>query len=146
MVNDYVSSIVSSEFKNSIIHNETDYSEFLTKLSLCDFCCAAFPFGNTNGTMDACLLGMPSFSVEGTHLGDQNDSIVIKLFDFPRELISFSKSEYKNKILRMVDDHNYRQEILNKCWKVDVEGILHMNNSDSYTGYADAIYKAFSDH
>lgn len=146
LIDDHIHSVMTTEFANCTVHEEADYPEFIKKLSSCDFSCAAFPFGNTNGAVDACLLGIPSFCLQGKHLSDQNDVAIIKLFKFPDELICLSVADYKNKVVRMIEDIKYRKKLTQKCWELDTRKILDMHNNNEDVTYAKAINRAYLIH
>ena len=144
IVNDSLHAILNLEFKYCCVHNAMHYSDFLRELSSCDFLCAAFPFGNTNGTVDACLIGIPSFALNGRHFSDQTDSLIIDFFKFPEELLCDNVDDYKNTVIRMVDDVDYRNLITKKCREIDTNEALQKQIGSKKV--ADALMSTFEDH
>ena len=56
----------------------TNYREFLETIATCDLSLAAFPFGNTNSTVDTSLLGLPTVALFGPEPPAQTDKRVIE--------------------------------------------------------------------
>ena len=81
-----------------------DYAHFLKELSKCDFALAAFPFGNTNSTVDTCLLGLPTVAHFGAEPPSQTDSLVLKMSGLAEWLICRSDEEYFRTALRLAND------------------------------------------
>jgi hypothetical protein len=71
---------------------------------------------------------------------------IIKLFKFPDELICLSVADYKNKVVRMIEDIKYRKKLTQKCWELDTRKILDMHNNNEDVTYAKAINRAYLIH
>ena len=89
---------------SAIVYPTSNYLEFMTNLSKCDFSLAAFPFGNTNSTVDACLLKIPVVAHFGVESPAQSDSLVMEKANYPLWLVNRDDEEYFATAKRLVDD------------------------------------------
>ncbi|MDA9871190.1 hypothetical protein N9D35_05330 [Gammaproteobacteria bacterium] len=91
---DGVSSKIKSILPNSIIYPAMNYVIFLGNLDRCNLALAAFPFGNTNSTVDVHLLGLPIVAHYGPEMPAQTDKLVLKSFGYSGRQINTSDREY----------------------------------------------------
>ena len=92
------------ELPNSTIFPATDYVTFIDNMSRCDFSLSAFPFGNTNGTVDACLLKIPVVAHFGDEMPAQTDRLVLRSAGYPECLDSNTDEEYFQKAKMLIDE------------------------------------------
>lgn len=95
-----------------------NYPKFLEELSKCDLALAAFPFGNTNSTVDTCLLGLPSVVHFGPEGPAQSDRLVLQTMGYPDWLICDSDEAYFETALRLINDPSLRQ-----TFKTDIDPV-----------------------
>ena len=74
------------------------------EIAKCDMALAAFPFGNTNSTVDTCLLGLPTVVHFGPESPAQTDSLVLKTAGLPSWLVCDNDEVYYTTALRMINE------------------------------------------
>ncbi|MDA9004284.1 hypothetical protein N9J28_00605 [bacterium] len=89
----------------AIVYSASSYIEFMMNLNKCDISLAAFPFGNTNSTVDACLLKMPVVAHFGPEIPAQSDKLVMSKANYPSWMISDNDEDYYRTAKRLVDEY-----------------------------------------
>jgi glycosyltransferase involved in cell wall biosynthesis len=93
------------------VHSQTDYPSYLQALAGCDLALASFPFGNTNSTVDAAMLGIPVVAFEGDEPLSLGDRRVLRDLDAPGWLLARNEQDYKDAALRLLNDDALRLQI-----------------------------------
>ena len=89
-----------------------DYVSFLTEMCQCDFALAAFPFGNTNSTVDTCMLGLPTVAHVGLEVPAQSDRMVLNAAGLPDWLVCDNDEDYFQTALRLINEPSARVEAM----------------------------------
>jgi hypothetical protein len=77
----------------------------MRKLSRCSICLAAFPFGNTNSTVDACILRIPVVAHFGPEIPAQSDKLVMSKAKYPSWMINDNDEDYYQTAKRLIDEY-----------------------------------------
>lgn len=93
------------ELPNCIIYPTANYLDFMRKLSRCSICLAAFPFGNTNSTVDACILRIPVVAHFGPEIPAQSDKLVMRKANYPSWMVSDNDEDYYRAAKRLIDEY-----------------------------------------
>jgi predicted O-linked N-acetylglucosamine transferase (SPINDLY family) len=109
---DGIESMIRAELSNAKIFPYLSYTALLQEIKNCDLVLAAFPFGNTNGTADACMLGVPTVAHFGPENPAQSDLLVLESNGYPKWLISDNDDDYFKVALRLVNDEKLRMSFL----------------------------------
>lgn len=88
------------------------YERFLTEMCRCDFALAAFPFGNTNSTVDTCMLGLPTVAHFGPEIAAQSDRMVLRAAGFPDWLVCDNDEDYFQAALRLINEPSARRDVM----------------------------------
>jgi predicted O-linked N-acetylglucosamine transferase (SPINDLY family) len=91
----------------------------LDDLNQCDFLISSFPFGNTNGNVDAFILGKPVIAMYGEEICSYTDVSFVTSFGLPEWLIPRSKQELVESALRMISSDEDRQAISKQILEQD---------------------------
>ena len=76
----------------------------LQNIAKCEFALAPFPFGNTNGTVDASLLHVPTVTLIGPEPASQTDARVLDMAGFSKSLVAETIEEYIAIAVRLLND------------------------------------------
>ena len=106
---DGLSAAIKTRLPSADVIPYVDYSRFLDEMAKCDLALAAFPFGNTNSTVDTSLLGLPTVVHCGTDSSGQTDSLVMRTAGLPEWLICQTDEEYYTTALSLINDPARRQ-------------------------------------
>lgn len=121
-----------------------NYAQFLSEIAKCDLALAAFPFGNTNSTVDTCLLGLPSVVHFGPEGPAQSDRLVLETMGYPDWLICDSDEAYFETALRLINNPSLRQ-----AFKTDIDPVASrariFNNEENARAnpFADLVKYAY---
>jgi len=89
----------------------TNYNNYIENLNRCDIFLSTFPFGATNGIIDAALQGLPVVNMTGGEVHASNDSDIVAKFKQPDWLTTKTTEEYIEAVLRLINDEDERVEI-----------------------------------
>lgn len=139
---------IRAQVPDATIEPYMDYEEFLTKMCRCDLALAAFPFGNTNSTVDTCLLGLPTVVHFGPESPAQTDRMVLKTAGFPDWLVAHSDEEYYEKALTLINDVNRRSQLTAGITREKVRARLYdLEECDRASDpFADMFWYAYNNH
>lgn len=124
-----------------------EYPRFISELSKCDISLAAFPFGNTNSTVDTCLMGLPTVAHYGPEPSSSGDYVVLDMAGFDESLVADNDEDYFAKALRLIKDvaerknatmGKSRDEIRQSLFEVDASGAKEI--------FSDVIWHVFRHH
>ena len=102
---------LKAELPQAEIMPYINYDQFLAEMCRCDLALAAFPFGNTNSTVDTCLLGLPTIAHFGPESPAQSDKLVLEAAGFPTSLVCKTDEEYFSTALELINDKEKRANI-----------------------------------
>ena len=111
---DGIKQLIKTHLPDAEVHGFLQYDSFLRVIHTCSLSLAAFPFGNTNSTVDSCLLGIPTVCHLGPEPPSQTDRTILARAGFPNELVCQSDEEYYQRALQIINDDTYRDQLLQK--------------------------------
>lgn len=91
-------------FPDAIVYSSMPYEQFLNKIAACHFCMSPFPFGNTNSTVDAILIGVPVVILKGYEIASYCDYMITETFKLSDILICETVDEYVRKAISLAKD------------------------------------------
>ena len=95
---------IQAKLPSAAVVPYVNYQRFLDEMAKCDMALAAFPFGNTNSTVDTCLLGLPTVVHFGPESPAQTDSLVLKTAGLPSWLVCDNDEAYYTTALRLINE------------------------------------------
>ena len=104
-----------------------NYNSFLSEVSKCDLALAAFPFGNTNSTVDTALLGIPTVAHFGPESPAQSDRQMLRSAGLADWLVCRSDEEYFETALELINNPSKRLDALNGLSREDIALRLYEN-------------------
>ena len=105
---------IKAQLPGANVEPYIDYDTFLRAMCKCDVALAAFPFGNTNSTVDTCLLGLPTVAHFGPESPAQSDKLVLTTAGFPEWLIAATDDEYFDKAFRLINEPTFRTRLMSE--------------------------------
>ena len=108
MLFDGLSAAIKTRLPSADVVPYVDYTQFLDEMAKCDLALAAFPFGNTNSTVDTSLLGLPTVVHCGDDSSGQTDPLVMRTAGLPEWLICRTDEEYFSTALSLINDPEKR--------------------------------------
>lgn len=124
-----------------------NYDTFLKELCKCDMALAAFPFGNTNSTVDTCLLGLPTVAFFGPEVPAQSDKQVLKSAGLADWLVCDNDEDYFRTALSLVNDPSRRVQAMSGQNRESARKKLISNAERSDTEpFGEVIFKLYRNH
>jgi hypothetical protein len=95
----------------SVVQPTKHYNDYIRDLNQCDIFLSTFPFGATNGIIDASIQGLPIVNLWGDEPHSSCDGIMSAAIGQPAWLTTKSVEEYVQAVVRLVDDPGLRVQI-----------------------------------
>jgi len=109
----YVRRLVESALprSNVLVYGGLSYSAYLKVINVMDMFVSPFPFGNTNGIVDAFTLGLPGVNLCGREVFEHIDSGLFERAGMPAWLTAHSIDEYVRAAVRLATRHDEREAL-----------------------------------
>lgn len=118
------------------------YEAFLDEMCKCDIALAAFPFGNTNCTVDTCLLGLPTVAHLGPEISAQTDAQVMKMAGMPEWLVCQTDKEYFDTALRLINEPELRASVMANTSRATIKArLVNDQNRIEVEPFGEVLYK-----
>lgn len=105
---DGIDAAIRAQLPSATVMPYMEYEEFLSAICKCDMALASFPFGNTNSTVDACLLGLPTVAHFGPESPAQTDALVLQTVGLADWLVTGNDEDYFQVALKLVNNESER--------------------------------------
>jgi hypothetical protein len=128
---DGLEAAIRSQLPTATVVPYRNYDEFLKIMCSCDFALAAFPFGNTNSTVDTCLLGLPTVAHYGPECPAQSDALVLRTAGLADWLICESDEAYFQMALRLANEPDLRVQAMAGQSRVTIRERLFNKSRES---------------
>lgn len=89
----------------------TDYNTYVRNINQCDVFLSTFPFGATNGILDASIQGLPIVNMRGPEVHTLNDSHLVEKLDQPAWLTTDDRDAFVSACVRLANDDALRVQI-----------------------------------
>lgn len=108
---DGISAMIKARIPDAIVSPVKTYESFLREILRCDMALSSFPFGNTNSTVDTCLLGLPTVANFGPETPAQTDRMVLTAAGYPEWLVCDGDEAYFQTALKLIEDPALRVSV-----------------------------------
>ena len=105
---DRLRDVVEHALPGAVVHDFHDYAAYLVRVSQSDLFLSPFPFGNTNGIVDALTLGLPGVCKRGPEVFEQIDGALFERVGMPSWTTTDSVEAYIAAAVRMIDQQDER--------------------------------------
>jgi hypothetical protein len=93
------------------IHDFEPYPEYINRLNEMDMFLSPFPFGNTNGIVDALTVGLPGICKTGAEVFERIDGALFARAWLPGWLVADTVEEYVEAAVRLATLHTVRESL-----------------------------------
>jgi hypothetical protein len=109
----YVRRLVQSALpaRSALVYGGLSYPTYLKVINIMDMFVSPFPFGNTNGIVDALTLGLPGVNLCGREVFEHIDSGLFERAGMPSWLTTHSIDEYVSAAVRLATRHDEREAL-----------------------------------
>ncbi|MEC5405902.1 glycosyl transferase family 1 [Paraburkholderia sp. MPAMCS5] len=105
---DHMRGVIGHALPRAVVHGFHQYPSYLERVNRSDLFLSPFPFGNTNGIVDALTLGLPGVCKRGPEVFEQIDGALFERVSLPPWTITDSVESYIAAAVRMIDGHDER--------------------------------------
>lgn len=106
-----VQRLIQRYLPDARIYPHQPYQHYLNAFSRCDLFLSPFPFGNTNGIIDALTVGLPGVCKTGAQVFEHIDEGLLRRAGLPDWLIAESIDDYIAAAARLAGDFAERQTL-----------------------------------
>ncbi|MDR7334705.1 hypothetical protein [Roseateles asaccharophilus] len=144
---DRIRQVFERRFRYFTLEPSRTYGGFLKVLERCDVALAAFPFGNTNSTVDTCLVHVPTVAYRGNEPLSIFDRDVLRMAGMPDWLACDTDEGYFQTVMRLINDEALRAELVEQLKMSDLrEKMFEWRASEDKTSFVDAIEWIYRNH
>ena len=124
-----------------------NYQDFIEALAKCDFALAAFPFGNTNSTVDTCLMGIPTVAHFGLESPAQSDRLVLQTAGMPDWLVCDSDEVYFDTAMKLISEPELRASVTNHSTREQIrQRFFEDEINRTRNPFADVLHHVYQRH
>ena len=105
---DRLRDVIARAVPGAIVHDFHDYAAYLARVNQADLFLSPFPFGNTNGIVDALTLGLPGVCKRGPEVFERIDGALFERVGMLSWTTTDSVETYVAAAVRMIDQHDER--------------------------------------
>lgn len=144
---DGIDAAIRAQLPQATVFHALNYEQFLKEMCKCDLALAAFPFGNTNCTVDTSLLGLPTVAHFGPEGPAQTDKMVLRGAGLAEWLVCDSDEAYFQTALMLINNPDQRQAALNGLSRDTLRlNIFNTQTHATDNPFADLIWLAYNNH
>ncbi|MCH5444675.1 cobalt ABC transporter permease [Salmonella enterica subsp. enterica serovar Muenchen] len=138
---DYLRDAICAVLADAEVNAHMPVQNYQIALNSCELFVSPFPFGNTNGLVDTVRQGLPGVCLSGPEVHSHIDEGLFRRLGLPETLIAPDRERYIRALLRLVEDHDYRETLQSKLLDNDVEQVLFCGHPERFVEVVYGIYQ-----
>jgi len=131
---------------NAQVFPRTDYNSYIRVLNTADIFLSSFPFGATNGILDAGPQGLPIVNLKGNEVHALNDSEMVSHMSQPEWLSADNVEDYIKVVLRLIENDAERVAISKANAAYDYDKGMMVDPDSSCESFGLAVEAAYRHH
>lgn len=143
---DGLSAAIRAQLPRAEVMPYLTYERFITEICRCDFALAAFPFGNTNSTIDTCIAGLPTVVHFGPENPQQTDALVLRRAGLADWLVCKTDQDYFETALTLINDPGKRRDAMNGLSRREIRSALLNRSKEANLNPVGKLLKHVYDH
>ncbi|MFM0214210.1 MULTISPECIES: glycosyl transferase family 1 [Paraburkholderia] len=105
---DQMREVIGRAVPGAVVHEFRQYAGYLERVNRSDLFLSPFPFGNTNGIVDALTLGLPGVCKRGPEVFERIDGALFERVGMPPWTTADNVEGYIAAAVRMIEGHDER--------------------------------------
>ena len=105
---DQMREVIGRAVPGAVVHEFCQYADYLERVNRSDLFLSPFPFGNTNGIVDALTLGLPGVCKRGPEVFERIDGALFERVGMPPWTRADNVEGYIAAAVRMIQRHDER--------------------------------------
>jgi len=122
------------------------YNTYIDNLNKCDIFLSTFPFGATNGIIDAAKQGLPVVNLKGGEVHSKTDSDIVSKINQPAWLSTNSIKEFENAVVRLIDNESELHAISKSIMTTKFDETLFVSQDDDCEEFGEIVEAAYRNH
>ncbi len=144
---DRMHQILERRFRHFTLEPSRRYDGFLKVLSGCELALSAFPFGNTNSTVDTCLMHIPTVAYVANEVLSIGDRDVMRMVGLTSWLVTDNDEDYFQVAMKLIHNDEARQAIVDQLAQTDVRAkVFEVPRPEDATEFVDAMDWIYRNH
>lgn len=127
-----VSGLIKRYLPNAVVHGHQPYLDYMADMASCSLFLSPFPFGNTNGIVDAVTIGLPGVNLTGPEVLQHIDEALFSRLGLPEWLTAKSTDDYVSAAVRLIDETDTRTQIRTKLLSTNAVEHLFKGDAQSF--------------
>lgn len=140
---DYLRDAIHAVLPEAEVNAHMPVQEYQVALNSCELFVDPFPFGNTNGLVDTVRQGLPGVCMTGAEVHTHIDEGLFRRLGLPHECIAACREDYIRAVLRLVEEHDWREMLQRQLLDNDVEQVLFRGHPEKF---AKVVWEIYQDH
>jgi len=103
--------VIGKAVPGAVTHGFHDYASYLARVDDSDLFLSPFPFGNTNGIVDAFTIGLPGVCKTGPEVFEHIDGALFERAGMPAWTTAGTVEAYIEAAVRMIGQHDEREAL-----------------------------------
>lgn len=129
---DYLRDAIHAVLPGAEVNGHMPVQAYQTALNSCELFVSPFPYGNMNGVVDAVRQGLPGVCLSGPEVHSHIDGGLFRRLGLPEELIATGYEAYIRAVLRLVEEHDWREMLQHRLLDNDVEQVLFQGHPEKF--------------
>ncbi|HIB1616989.1 TPA: cobalt ABC transporter permease [Salmonella enterica subsp. enterica serovar Muenchen] len=129
---DYLRDAIHAVLPGAEVNAHMPVQAYQTALNSCELFVSPFPYGNMNGVVDAVRQGLPGVCLSGPEVHSHIDGGLFRRLGLPEELIATGYEAYIRAVLRLVEEHDWREMLQHRLLDNDVEQVLFQGHPEKF--------------
>ena len=96
---------------DATVYPHQPYADYMATLNRCDLFLSPFPFGNTNGIIDAFTAGLPGVCKTGLEVFEHIDEGLFRRVGLPDWTVARTHEDYVQAAVRLAGDYTERADL-----------------------------------
>ncbi|ENH8586430.1 cobalt ABC transporter permease [Salmonella enterica subsp. enterica serovar Miami] len=138
---DYLRDAIHAALPGAEVNAHMPVQDYQRALNSCELFANPFPFGNTNGLVDTVRQGLPGVCLTGSEVHSHIDEGLFRRLGLPDELIATDREQYIRAVLRLAEEHDYRETLQQYLLNNDVEQVLFRGHPEKFAAVVYDIYR-----
>lgn len=141
---DYLRDAIHAVLPGAEVNAHMPVQAYQTALNSCELFVSPFPYGNMNGVVDAVRQGLPGVCLTGPEVHSHIDGGLFRRMGLPEELIATGYEDYIRAVLRLVEEHDWREILQHRLLDNDVEQVLFEGHPEKFAAVISDMWLQFS--
>ncbi|EKJ4154579.1 cobalt ABC transporter permease, partial [Salmonella enterica] len=138
---DYLRDAIHAVLPGAEVNAHMPVQDYQTALNSCELFVSPFPYGNMNGVVDAVRQGLPGVCLTGPEVHAHIDGGLFRRLGLPEELIATGYESYIRAVLRLVEEHDWREMLQHQLLDNDVEQVFFQGHPEKFAAAISDVWQ-----